>query len=341
MKSSSFFHIIASSLILFAGCGGGSGNASIEGAEPQNGNRSTGTNPPVAAAGAEATSDTVKGGLAAAFSLPLVVAGNIYDSRSMVAEAVYFATTASGSALYGRAASTGTITVSPLGTRYDAAPADRLVVRSGDQTHEFVVKQTQGNSQASTAISWLQSPHILQYTHRIPEVAEAEITEQFDGQRFSVKTRGWAKINGQRFDVDLTAAGQTGGSRESDGQDTQTIYDMTGTISGNGCQIKVSQRQTLRTVSSYSLQLLTTQRGSATQINATLNNTLQCGSDTYVFNNVQVQSESTDKGGNSRSGVTAASGVILRGGQPFGTIALQNGAVFAVTGNEPIRLGGQ
>jgi hypothetical protein len=34
---------------------------------------------------------------------------------------------------------------------------------------------------------------------------------------------------------------------------------------------------------------------------------------------VQVQSESTDKGGNFRTGVIAASRAITRGGQPFAT----------------------
>ena len=107
--------------------------------------------------------------------------------------------------------STGTVVVSPLGTNYVPSPTDRLVVRIGEQTHEFVLKQAQGNNQASTAISWLLSPHILQYTHRIPDFGEAEVAEQFDGQRFNVKVTGSAKLNNQRYDVNLTAAGLTGG----------------------------------------------------------------------------------------------------------------------------------
>src|SRR5262249_42343690 len=147
-------------------------------------------------------------------------------------------------------------------------------------------------------------------------------------------------LNGQRFDVNLSAAGQTGGAREADGQDTQTAYDLTGTIGGNGCQIDVNQKVVMRTVSSYSLQLLISQRGSATQINTTINNTVGCASDTFAFNNVQVQSESAEKGGNSRNGVTAASGAITHAGQPFATLGLQNGIVLATTGKETIRLGG-
>src|SRR5262249_17524241 len=154
----------------------------------------------------------------------------------------------------------------------------------------------------------------------------------------NVKAAGWTKLNGQRFDINLSAAGQTGGEREADGQDTTTAYDLTGMISGNGCDIHVNQRVIMRIVSSYSLRMLTTQRGTATQINSTLNNTLQCGTESFAFNDVQVQSESTDKGGNSRSGVTAAAGVITRDGQPFATVGLQNGMVFAVAGQETIRL---
>jgi len=288
-----------------------------------------------------ATSETVKAGLSAAFALPLVVAASAYESRSMVAEAVYYATAVSGAAQFGRIMSTGTVLVTPAGTQYLPSPTDRLVVRLGEQTHEFVVKQAQGGNQAPTATGWLQSPHILQYTHRIPDNAEAEISEQFDGQRFTGKITGWAKLNGQRFEVDLAAAGQVGGERDLSGQDVQTVYDLTGAIRGNGSEVKVNQHQTIRTVGAYSLDLLYSQRGTATQINAVISNSLQSEGQTYTFTNVQVQSEFTEKGGNTtKSGVTAASGAILRAGQPFATLTLQNGTVVAVTGSEAIVIGG-
>lgn len=285
--------------------------------------------------------EAARSGLAAAFALPTVVAGSAYESRSMVTEAVYYATAVTGAAQLGGITAVGTVVVTPAGAQYSPSPQDRLVVRVGEQTHEFVVKQTQGGNQAPTAIGWLQAPHVLHYTHRIPDNAEAEITEQFDGRRFNVQVKGWAKLNGQRFDVDLAAAGQTGGERDLGGQDVQTTYDLTGTIRGNGSEIRVSQRQTIRTVGAYSLNFLVSQRGTATQINAVINNSVLSGGHTYTFGNVQVQSESTDKGGNRRSGITSASGAITRGGQPFATLRLQNGAVIAVAGSETIIIGGR
>jgi len=290
---------------------------------------------------AAGVSDSVKGGLPAGLTLPLVLAGSVYESRSMVAEAVYYATAASGAAQFGRIMTTGTVLVSAAGTQYAPGPADRLVVRLGDQTHEFVLKQAQGGNQAPTASGWLAAPHILQYTHKIPDTAEAEVAEQFDGVRFTSRVTGWAKLNAQRFDIDLSAAGQTAGDRDFNGQDIQTAYDLTGMLRGNGCEITVNQRQRIRTVGAYSLNLLYSQRGTATQLDAAINSAVQCEGETYTFNNVQVQSGSTDKGGNSRSAVSAATGTITRGGQAFATVSLQNGAVVAATANGPVIIGGR
>ena len=107
-------------------------------------------------------------GLAIAFGLPRVTSINAYISRYLVVESVYQATIASGS-MFGQIANTGTLLIAPYGVRYQPDPTDRLIVKLGDQTHEFVIKEAQGNVAAPSAMEWLLSPHVLRYTtHRLP-----------------------------------------------------------------------------------------------------------------------------------------------------------------------------
>jgi hypothetical protein len=87
----------------------------------------------VAAAGgaaASASSPDSKA-LGIAFGLPRVVATAAYQSRSTVAEAIYFACSQTNS------------------------------LQSGGETQEFESIQANGSQTADTAITWLQSPHRL------------------------------------------------------------------------------------------------------------------------------------------------------------------------------------
>ena len=322
-------------LLLFGASCGESDAGGAPTAPPAQGSREA----PVSAAPA-ALGETTQRGLAATFALPRFLAGNLYASRSMLAEAVYFASSASGSAQLGQVTATGTISVTQAGAQYAPAPADKLVVRLGAETHEFEVRTAQGNNQAESALSWLLAPHVLAYTHRLPGQAEAAIDVRFDGQRFEVKSKGWANLAGQRWEVELAAAGTTGGTRDFDGQDTETLYELSGVVRGGGAEIAVKEVHRLHLVASNSLRLLTSQRGSATSIDSVIRSTLECEGRKYEFADVTVQTHAKDKGGQASSGIAGLSGGILRDGQPFATCTLQDGVPLAATSGGVIPLAG-
>src|SRR5207253_9045598 len=128
--------------------------------------------------------------LAAAFNIPRVVVANVMASRSMVAEAVYFASGQTGSLT-----KAGTVIVVAGGATYSPMPTDRLVVRLGGQVHEFQSIDAVGGNQSSTADGWLNAPHRLRYRHRVADQGEATIDEQFDGQSFTTHVTGWMAVN--------------------------------------------------------------------------------------------------------------------------------------------------
>ena len=252
----------------------------------------------------------------------------------MVVEAVYAASAQMGQVVYA-----GTLTVSSMGVQYAPQPTDRLVLNYGQQRQEFVVHQAQGDNQAMNASGWLLAPHHLDYTHRIPGEAEARITARYDGSRFDVTLRGWYTQSGRRYELDLQARGGAAGVRDYGGQDTQTQYDLTGTITGAGLSLDVSERHASTLVAATSLRTLPSQRGSASRVNATINNRVRHGGSTYQLQNVQVQTDQKTRGGNTTGGMTGLSGDLLRDGQPYGRFVSQGGQPMLTTASGTIALG--
>jgi hypothetical protein len=231
---------------------------------------------------------------------------------------------------------TNTGTLSPGyggGFQYSPQPSDRLIVNLGpQQTHEFFVRQAQGNIQARTATEWVMSPHVLQYFHRLQGQVEAELSAQFNGTQFQVQVQGWYMQSGTRYDLNLSATGHTSGSSGYDGQDAQTQYDLTGSISGGGFEVEVHERHSSTMASATSLRLLPSQRGSASRFNGVLNNVLRIGGDEYRFQNVQVQTDQRTRGtATGQAGLTMLEGMVMRSGQPFGRLVSQSGQAFLQT----------
>jgi hypothetical protein len=253
-----------------------------------------------------------------AFGLPYVAAVSVSQSREMVVEAVYQATALSGAGRFGRIASTGTIEVRGDDARYVPTPRNRLVVKLEGYTHEFTIKEAQGNNMASTSTQWLLEPHILRYVHKIPGMSEAEISERFDGTRFTATVKGWYKYKDERFDLNLSSSGGASGERDYHGQDTQVKYNIKGRVHGAGMEVLVDERHAEKTVSATNLRLLYSMRGSASRFNATINNVLRFEGKEYKLENVKVQTESKTKGGVSSFAVTGFEGKVLQDGEPFG-----------------------
>jgi hypothetical protein len=257
---------------------------------------------------------------------------NAYASRWMVVEAVYQATALSGGAYAGRIVKVGTLQAGPAGLQYAPQPTDRLVVRLGEQTHEFVIHEAQGNAMAPDAGSWLMSPHILRYRHSIPEQAEADLSVRYDGQSFETGVKGWYVHGGVRYQIDLTATGGSTSVRDFHGEEVGTQYDMAGKVLGGEIEVDVSERHGFQMVAATSTKfLLPGRRGMASQFVGTLNNRLRIGDDEFSFRQVLVETGMKAKGGQGQAGLTRLEGAVLRNGEPFGSCTVQGGRAVLVT----------
>src|SRR5262245_27196752 len=260
----------------------------------------------VAAAGgatASASSPASKA-LGVAFGLPRVVAAVAYHSRSTVVEAVYFACSQTNSLLTtGQVTKTGTVAITQYGAQYLPTPTDKLLVQAGGETQEFESIQANGSQTADTAITWLQSPHRLAYVYRVPGKGEARVDEQFDGSRFTSTLKGFSLLGGERYELDLTASGGTQGTSDLDGTESQTSYDLVGTVRGGGIEVDVKERHFSNYASAVSIRMLYSQRGWASQFRATIANTVRSGGHGYRFDSVQVETGAKEKGGQQTSDV--------------------------------------
>ena len=280
-------------------------------------------------------------GLRIAFGLPWIAAANAYLSRAMVVEAVYQATALSGGALMGRTVNTGTLSPGLGGAyQYSPQPSDRLVVHYGGQIHEFVVQVANGNPQAPTSDAWLLSPHELRYRHTIPGQAEANLVVRYDGSAFEIAVQGWTTQWRARYDLDLSASGRAAGVRDYDGQDIQTVYDLTGTIKGSDLELGVRERHTSSLVSATSLRMLPSQRGSASQSTSVLGSVLTYGGSRYQLHDVQIESGTRARGGQGSGGMSGLTGTVSRDGQPFGQFVLEAGRAFLRTADGTIAMDG-
>jgi hypothetical protein len=263
---------------------------------------------------------------------------NANMSRNLVVEAVFQATYLSGGAMMGRIVNTGTLVLGPYGLQYQPSPADRLVLRLGNQTHEFVVKDAQGNIGATTSAAWLLSPHKLHYVHRMQGEAEADISVYFDGNRFQADVKGWSMVRGIRYTAALSASGQSVSSRGYHGQEVSTQYQLKGTIQGDKFTVDVDEQHSLSLAAATNLRMPNSMRGRTGQFTGVLNNQLHVDGETYKFVNVKIVTGVKGRGGEGSAGIVEASGEVLRGGKPFGRCALQAGRVYLVTEGRQILL---
>jgi len=276
--------------------------------------------------------------LSAAFGLPRLATMGVMTSRTMLAEAVYFATAQTGAAQQGQVTRSGTITGNQHGWQYSPAPADKLVVNVGGQVHEFAGIDAQGDNTAEYAANWLAAPHRLGYRYRIPDQVEVAVQERFDGQTFEARVIGWSALLGPRYEVELTARGAVQSQGDVDGREAQMRYDVVGRIHGEGHEVDVREQHSSDFASANSLRLLTSQRGWASQLRCTIGSTVRAGGDTYRFQDVQVESAMKEKGGQTTSSVVSASGTIERNDQPFAEVALRAGLPVAIAGGTVIPL---
>jgi hypothetical protein len=270
-------------------------------------------------------------GLAVALGAPRLIAAATHSSRSMLVQAVYAATELSGAGAIGGITSTGTLKVTQAGAQYLPTPADKLVVELGSEKHEFVLEAVQGNHQAADPWTWMASPHQVRYRHALGDLAQAQIDVRFDGVNFEVKVKGKSRFGADSVAIDLAAKGRTGGERDYHGQDVTTQYALTGSLRGSGYEIDVKEEHALRMVSSTSMRLLQSMRGSASSVQTAIGSTLKSGGQTYAFQGLQVRSEYSEKGGQTKNQETQMAGAITRDGKPWAQCAIAGGVPVAQT----------
>lgn len=277
--------------------------------------------------------------LAAGHGLPRVIALNAYQSRQMMVQAVFGATALAGVAGTGRIVNTGTLSPGFGGFQYAPSPRDRLVVRLPDATHEFVVKESQGNQFVATPAAFLLADHVMRYTHRIPDRTECEISVQNVRGRIEVKVTGWYVQGSQNYEFQLQAAGTSAARRDMQGHEVKTGYALTGTIRGGGLEVSVDERHSFAMAAATSLRLPTTMRKTASRFTGTNNNTVRFGVDTYRWKGVEYVTDSmTSQAGGGGAGVSRAEGEVLRNGSTFGRYALAGGKIVLQTGGGPLAL---
>lgn len=263
--------------------------------------------------------------LSIAFGLPYVVATSVSQSRDMVVEAVYGATSLSGAGQYGGITNTGTLYVKGFqDATYAPSPQDRLVVKIEGYTHEFIVKEARGDNQATTAAVWLAAPHRLRYVHRMPGWFEVEIGAGYDGRSFTAEVTGWYKYKGVRYDLSIASTGVSSGTSDYHGEETKIQYVLKGEVKGGDLEVDVEETHSLETASATNLRLLYSQRGSASRFNATLNNVLRLGGREYRLKDIQVQTDFKTKGGVSSFHFNGLEGVVLEDNLPYGECVLQS-----------------
>jgi hypothetical protein len=123
------------------------------------------------------------------------------------------------------------------------------------------------------------------------------------------------------------------------GQEAQTEYDLTGTITRGGFHIEVSEHHSSSlAAANHPSRLLPGQRGSASRFNGTINNRFGAGGAELRFVDVQVQTDMMARGGTGTAGLTHLSGQVLRNGDPFGQCVLVTGQAFLDVGGHRIPL---
>lgn len=293
-----------------------------------------------AACGGGLAGDAPAAPLGAAFALPRLLILGVQTSRSMVAEAVWFATTTTGAGLQGQVTRTGTITVAGDTAGYEPTPTEKLVVRGLPAEHEFVAIEVVGNPQAASAQQWLSLPHKLAYTHRAAGTGELRIDEQFDGAQFVATVKGRAALGGVDYEIDLTVRGVTRGGGDLDGREARTGFDVTGKVLGGGAQIDVAEQHVVDFASAVSLRLLHSQRGWASQVRSTIDSTVKVGGVEWQFVAAKVETGAKEKGGQRTDAVVSCSGALTRAGTAVGALELRDGVatVVGAGGVLPLRL---
>jgi hypothetical protein len=254
--------------------------------------------------------------LAATHKLPTVMSQLAYQGRSMAVSGIYTATMMSGMAGYG-VVTTGTLTQTVPGVlqfSYSPAPKDRMVIVLADgKRHELTITKVQGNPNAATPEAFLAQNHALAYRHVVPGEADLQLeTVNVNGQ-WTSSAKGSFTLDNQKYDTDVQAFGTYLFQNDMSGTENKTNYTLKGKVSNATFSIDINETHYFHLISAKGSKV-----GPVTHSVDTNENTLTIGGESYRW--VNCSTKKVFKGGQpSASDPWAASGTVLRNGQPFGT----------------------
>ncbi|MHC4548455.1 MAG: hypothetical protein ACYTEZ_06725 [Planctomycetota bacterium] len=288
--------------------------------------------PALLAAGGPATAQESGGGLgpqtrqalARGHTLPTLLGRAMYESRTIMVQAVFAATVLSGRGGTGGVVTTGTLTQQAAGTlqfRYAAQPPDKLVVKlAGRKHHELKVTEVRGDLRAATPEAFLDGNHSLAYEHFIPEQASMQVATRSVNGNWTYATKGWFVHENTRFATDFRAQGTYWFQNDMSGAENKNRYAVQGTIRGGGLSIAIKEEHHFRLVSA---QWVNRRQRTVTHSVDVNNNTLAVGRDTFRWVDAKIAKVFTNGRPSSVNEDWQATGQVLRNDRPFGVYRLQ------------------
>jgi hypothetical protein len=267
----------------------------------------------------------------------------MHESRTIMVQAVYYATVLSGRGGTGTVVTNGTLTqLAPdtLQFRYAPAPADKLMVKlAGRPDHELRITEVRGNLQAATPDAFLNASHSLAYVHVIPGQASMRITTKNVDGRWSYAARGSFVHETKSYQVDLRSQGVYSFENDMSGAHNKNQYTVQGKIEGDGLVVALSEEHKFELVSARWVN--NRQRTVSHSVDVS-NNTLTVGRDSFQWVDARIAKVFVNGKPSSVDRDWKATGEVRRNGRPFGTYRLDSGAgklrALLVAGGEVVEL---
>ncbi len=254
-------------------------------------------------------------------TLPALISSGAVQSRQTVVKAVYGATMLSGGALTGQIVNTGTLTqvAGTLRFRYSPEPADRLVVKLVNGTHEFQIKGVKGNMKAVSAEAFLDADHVLHYRHRVPGRFDLDVKVRNTGGKFSGSVEGTFTHEKRDYKTKLESSGSSSYQSGFGGFESRADYKLSGKVTAKDLHLDVDEH--------HSFIMVSQSRSVAHQATDVCNNRLKFGGDTFKWENARFIKAFRDGKPSYPHRDWKASGKILKNDKAFGTFKLSRKAL--------------
>jgi hypothetical protein len=242
-------------------------------------------------------------------------ARQVFASWNAPTEVVAAATALNG----GKLALTGTLTSADgQPSKYDAAPADRLIWKpAGPKAREYFITTLKGDL-GDGAKKFFGNPHTLKYRVVIEGEMDLEVdaTRAADGffkQRYEQRIKGWMLYGGQKYKIDLTRQGTWYFENDNTGFEARDDHTITGTVVGPAVELTVAETSRYVAVNAERTTVSFDVYQHANKIVA--------GGKTYQWDKVLLKKNFKNGVPSNTNNDWVCEGRVLVDGQPFATYA--------------------